>query len=322
VHRETTGAPQLPEAMKGLVKYEIVMATVSFALIFLAGVAGHMAVQAGSDQKTVDPIVHAAILILFCFFGFSCIGLMLHVFTVLQIAIGNGNAPMIRFLTLHETGVIFAAWGFLGMGALVAIPFALEDAGFHLPLRSEGVLAADLGMTIDEVKQKSTIKMRDPRHMADGSYMGVEKMVFEFRIGDSPVRFPQSRYYWLETPKNDPHISVLNVGITPRKMPRRDLDTFQHAAQSQLFANGWMPGHYVAHSEETVRLWGGKHTSEDGRYWLKGDTVLSFERNRIDEEKPNEPFDSGEYIVDIHLESKDKYRDVVFESSAWSPDRK
>jgi hypothetical protein len=161
--------------MKGLVKFEIVVAAVSFCLIFVAGVIGRLAVQAGNDPKTVDPTVRAAILIFFCLFGFSCIGLMLHVFTVLQIAIGNRNAPMIRFLTLHETGVTFAVWGFLGIGALVAIPFALEDAGFHLPLRSEGVLAADIGMTIDEVKQKSTIKMRDPRHMTDGSYMGVER---------------------------------------------------------------------------------------------------------------------------------------------------
>jgi len=308
--------------MKGLVKFQIAVAAVSLGLIFLAGIAGHLAVQTGSDQNTVDPIVRAAMLILFCVFGFCCIGLMLHVFTVLQTAIGNGNAPMIRFLVVHETGVTFAVWGFLGIGALIAVPFALEDAGFQLPLRSQGTLVADIGMTIAEVKQKSTIKMRAPRHMADGSRMGVEEVVFEFRIGDPPVSFAQSRYYWLETPRNDPRISVMNIGITPRKMPKTKLDAFQYAAQSQLFANGWMPGHYVADSEETVRLWGGKRTTQDGRYWLKGDTVLSFERNRMDEEKRDEPPDSGEYVLNIHLEPKAKYRDVIFEPSAWSPDPK
>ncbi|HLJ44434.1 MAG TPA: hypothetical protein VKU01_00415 [Bryobacteraceae bacterium] len=300
-------------------KFEIVLATISFVSIFLAGVAGHLVVLAGGDPKTVDVIVKAAILALFCFFGFSCIGLMLHVFTVLQTGIGNANAPLIRFLTQHETGVTFAVWGFLGLGALVAMPFALQEAGFHLPLRSQGILVADIGMTIDDVKARSTIKMPDPRHMADGSRLGVQDMVFEFRIGDSSVRFPLSRYYWIEAPKEDSRVSMLNIGITPRKMPKPDLDAFQHAAQAQLFANGWMPGHYVADSEETVRLWGGKRTTQDGRYWLRGNTVLSFERKRMDDEKPDEPPDSGEFIVDIHLEPKGRNRDLVFEPSAWTP---
>src|SRR5437868_7989526 len=97
--------------------------------------------------------------------------------------------------------------------------------------------------------------------MGGGSRMGVEQMVFDFQIGDSTVRFPQSRYYWLETPKNDPHISVLNIGITPRKMPKPELDAFQRAAQQQLSNDGWMPGHYLARSAETIRLWGGSRTA-------------------------------------------------------------
>jgi hypothetical protein len=285
-------------------------------------VAGHLAIQGGSDPKTVDPLVHAAILLFFCFFGFSCIGLMVHVFTVLQIGMGNGNAPMVRFLALHETGVIFAIWGFLGIGTLVALPFALQEAGFHLPLHSQGILAADIGMTIDEIKQRSTIKIAELQQTYGGSWKSVEEIVFEFRIGDSPLRFPLSRYYWLETPKNDPRVSVMNIGITPRKLPKTDFEAFQRAAQTQLFANGWMPGHLVADSEETVRLWGGKRTSQDGRYWLKGNTVLSFERKRMDEAKRDEPPDSGEYIVDIHLERKGENRDLVFEPSAWSPERR
>jgi hypothetical protein len=93
----------------------------------------------------------------------------------------------------------------------------------------------------------------------------------------------------LETPKNDPRISVLNVGITPRKMPNRELEAFRRATPEQLSADGWMPGHYLADSEETVRLWAGQRTSGDGRYWLKGGTLLSMETKRMDEEKRDEP---------------------------------
>src|SRR3954449_10375570 len=135
---------------------------------------------------------------------------------------------------------------------------------FRLPLgASKGVLSANIGMTVDEVKKVSTIKMKEPRLMGDGSRMGVEQMVFEFRIAGSSVRFPQSRYYWLETPKNDPHVTVLNIGITPRKMFKPELEAFQYTAQKQLFDDGWMPGHYLAASKETVLLWGRHQTSGD-----------------------------------------------------------
>jgi len=305
--------------MKGLVKAEVLVAAISFALIFLSGVVGHFIALAGADEKTVDMGVKAAILLFFCLFGFSLIGLMLHVFIVMQAGAGNGNVPMIRFLADHEAALTFGAWGFLALGTMVALPFALYDIGFRLPLRSQGVLSADIGMTIEEVKQRSSIKMKEPSLLPDGSRKSVEDMVFEFRIGDSAVRFPKSRYYLLQTAKNDPHISVLHIGITPEKMSKAATDTFQRAAQTLLSTNGWMPGHYIADSEETVRLWGGKHTSGDGRYWAKGNTVLIFERSRMDDEKPDEPPDSGEYIIAIQMRSKDAYPDLVFERSAWPP---
>jgi hypothetical protein len=110
--------------------------------------------------------------------------------------------------------------------------------------------------------------------MPDGSRKGAEQVEFEFQVADSNIRFPLSRYYWIETGKNDLHIAVINVGITPRKMAKRELAAFQGAAQAQFFADGWMSGHYVADSDKTVRLWAGKHTSGDGRYWRKGGTVL------------------------------------------------
>ena len=276
--------------MKSLVKFEVVTAVSSFALIFVAGVAGHLAAQAGMDAKIAERGAQAAMLVLFCFFGFACIGLMIHVFTVMQVTgIGNGQVPMIRFLRDHEAPVTFAAWGFLGLGTLIAMPFALHDIGFRLPLRSRGVLVADIGMTLDEVTSRSTIKM----HMRNGSDLAIEDVVFEFRIGDSGMRFPLSRYYWIETRPNDRHVYRMNIGITPEKMSKADLDAFQHTLQVQLVADGWMPGHYVADSEETVHMWGGRRTSQDGRYWLRRNTVLSFERKRMDESKPDEPPDAG-----------------------------
>lgn len=305
---------------KLLPKLEIIAAAVSFALIFATGMARQIAIRAGIDQETADTLTRLAVLLLFLVLGFSLIGLMVHAFIVLQFRIGNGAIPAIRLLADHETGVTFAFWGFLGLGALIALPFALADMGMKLPLaNSRGVLSADIGMTIDEVKQRSTLQFKEPRVMGDGSRMGVEEVVFDYQMGNSAVHFPQSRYYWLETGKGDPHITVLNIGITPEKMPKLQLDAFQKRQQEQLLADGWMPGHYIAKSEETVQLWGGKRTAGDGRYWAKGNTLLIFERSRMDEEKRDEPPGSGEYILYINLRPMGHDPDLVFETSAWPP---
>ena len=306
-------------ASKALVKFEIVAAILAFALIFICGLLRQIAIRFGIEEKMADMLTRGSILLLFCVFGFACIGLMVHAFVALQIRVGNGAAPMIRFLADHETGVTFAFWAFLGLGTLIALPFMLKDlVGFEVPLASSrGVLVADIGMTIDEVKARSTLKIKEPRVMGDGSRMGVEDLVFEYRIGDSAMRFPQSRYYWLETKKDDPQISVLNIGITPKKMPKLDLDAFQHKVQTELLADGWTPGHYLAESEETVRLWSGRRTAGDGRYWAKGNTLLIFERNRMDEEKRGEAPGTGEFILYIHLRPKAQDDKLVFERSAW-----
>jgi hypothetical protein len=307
--------------MKLLPTLEAIAAIVSFLLIFAVALGRQLALSAGANQKTVDALALAGILLFFTIFAFACIGLMLHVFVVLQARIGNSALPMVRFLTDHETGVTFGIWGFLGLGSLIALPAAwIGLSGFQMPLgKSQGVLVADIGMTIEQVKTRSTLKIKDPRHMGDGSYLGVEDRVFEYRIGDSAVRFPDSRYYWLSTPVDDTHIKELNIGITPRKIPKPELESFQHRLQAELNADGWMPGHYLAKSEETVTLWGGQRTTGDGRYWLKGNTLLIFETSRMDEEKRDEPPGSGEFILNLAIRPKSDHADLVFERSAWTP---
>jgi hypothetical protein len=305
--------------MKPLVKFELIVAPASFALIFVSGIAGHGAVLAGVDSKTAERFVYAFILFFFCCFGFSLIGLMLHAFTALQIGMGNGRSSFIQFLAQHETGITFAVWGFLGVGTLIAAPFALYEAGWRLPLRSRGALIADIGMTMSEVQQRSTIPWREPTHMGDGSYMIVEDMTFDYQIGNSSVRFPLSRYFWLRTNAKDARLADINIGVNPEKLPLPEIEAFERAAHLQLHNNGWMPGQYVAYSEETIHMWGGKRTTGDGRFWLKNDTVISFERKRMDDEVRDEPPGSCLFIVDLHFWPKSEHTEVVFEPSAWRP---
>jgi hypothetical protein len=208
------------------------------------------------------------------------------------------------------------------MPALVAL-LAFSHSCGSLPSwvgarRSAGVLTADIGMTFEEVQRRSTLRIKDPRLMGDGSRMCVERETFEFHIADSRVTFPGSRYYWLESGKaGDPRLVVLNIGITPDKLAKPELARFQRRIQAELRADGWMPGHYVAKTEETRRLWGGSKTAGDGRYWAKGDSLLIFETSRMDEAKAGEPPDSGEFVLNIAMRPKSHEPTLVFERSAW-----
>jgi hypothetical protein len=311
-----------------LARLETITAASSFALIFVMGLLRQVLLHLGMEQKAVDTFTQIGVLALFFIFGFSCIGLLIHVFVVLQTKAGNSAAPMVRFMATHETGVTIGFWCFLGLGLVIALPFALQDMiGFKMPIGgSKGVLVADIGMTIAEVRKSSTVKIKDDVSAdRDGSTRIVEQKVFDYKVGTSAVHFPESRYYWIETgKKNDPKIVALNIGITPRKMPMPELKVFQHRLQTDLFNDGWIPGHYVAQTEETVHRWSGERTTGDGRFWLRGDTVLIFETNRMDEQKRDEPPGSGEYILYLDLRpkkdqmnSKGTEPKMVFEPSAW-----
>ncbi|HEY3742471.1 MAG TPA: hypothetical protein VGL53_21630, partial [Bryobacteraceae bacterium] len=288
--------------MRALAKIELIAAIVAFGLIFVCGYIGQLAVGRGYAKAAVDTAVHGAILALFVIFGFCLIGLLLHVFIVLQVRMGNGAEPMVRFLYAHETALTLAVWGFLRLGTLVALPAILQNMmGFEEPVeKSHGALVADIGMTFDEVRQRSTFPVQDGSAVYGGRQLAHETVVFDYRIGDSGMQFPQSRYYWLESRKEDPRrIVEINIGITPRKLPKPDLLAFQDRVRDQLVKDGWMPGHYIADSEKTITLWAGKRTTGEGRYWLRRNTVLILETNRVDEEVKDEPPGSGAFILYI-----------------------
>src|SRR5262249_51747932 len=103
----------------------------------------------------------------------------------------------------------------------------LELFGCQMPLRSKGTLVAEIGMTFDEVKRRSTFEIKEPYRMSDGTYRDTDDVVFDYRIGDSSVVFPVCRYHWLVTRKSDPQrLAEINIGISPRKMPHAELETF------------------------------------------------------------------------------------------------
>jgi hypothetical protein len=300
--------------MKSLTRVEIAVACISFAGIFVVGIAGKL-------LPAMQSAVPVLILLLFFLFGFACIGLMIHAFIALQAGIGNAGLPMVRFLREHERGVTYGAWGFLGVGVLIAAPFALHDMGleFKLPVaKAKGLLVADIGMTLDDVQRRSTIRLAKTFTDPSGQTYCIGRIVFDYQMNDSAIRFPQSRYYWMTTAKHHPHLNALNIGITPEKLPRSELNAFRRRMRQALKDDGWMPGHFVYTKEEDIHLVGGR-TIGDGRYWLKHDTLLIFEENRMDDQKPGEDrATAGQWILYIDLRPRDHEPRLVFEASAWT----
>jgi hypothetical protein len=183
---------------------------------------------------------------------------------------------------------------------------SLAALAIYLAMRNqpEGVLSANIGMSVDDVVAQSTLGMKPIRTMGDNSLMSVEETkTFEFHIAGTTVRFPHCRYYWIETPKNSRHIHVLNVGISPRKMPKPELESFQQEQQQKLRGDGWIPGHYVAKDEETVRMWSGHRTTGDGRYWKKGPTLIIFEVSQMDDTN---------FVLSLYLRPQDYDASLVF----------
>jgi hypothetical protein len=93
-------------------------------------------------------------------------------------------------MTLAKLETITAASSF----ALVfALPFALQDMiGLKMPIGgSKGVLVADIGMTLAEVRSQSTVKIKDEvSHNVDGSTRVVEQKVFDYKSESPRARCP------------------------------------------------------------------------------------------------------------------------------------
>ena len=96
--------------------------------------------------------------------------------------------------------------------------------------------------------------------MKDGTIRDTQADVFDYRIGDSGMVFPLSRYYWLVTRKHDPeHIEEINIGINAgEKLPMTELQEIpRRKLQEQLDAR-WLdaPGHYIGEVRRSRAIMG------------------------------------------------------------------
>ncbi|MGH6726568.1 MAG: hypothetical protein ACREB8_08490 [Pseudolabrys sp.] len=269
------------------------------AIIVLAAV-GNVLHDSGyiADGSISQRAAQIVFFTLFLAFTFSTIPFGLKLFLAGQVAVGNGEVGLIRAVAAHQAAIVVGAWLFLGLGLAIAIPAAIQD-GFlgSAPSTaaagpSQGTLVAEPGMSVDAMRQRSSLKINgapDTVFAAGG--------VFDVTVGDTGLTIPGCRYYFITTSSNDrAHIDMMSIGTSSHKVPRAELEAANAALRARLAARGWLAGREVYRDAPDRTLHGGATRGEFGAIWRKGDTVLHILKRRMDDAKPNEPRDAGEWI--------------------------
>lgn len=256
---------------------------------------------------------------MFLAMGFAGLPLMLRLFLAGQRHIGHAAHPLVRTLAEHETFVVVAFWSMGLIGLAVAMPVAIKDGFFGpgarawlettLAGKSRGVLVANVGMTVDEIRRRSTLPVAQARaERLTGSSNLIAEIVFDLQIGDTGTRFERCRYYFVVTrPRGDLHVESMNVGVSPRAWTRAELDEEMTRTRARLRADGWAMGRYVYRTPEEIALHGGKTSAGEGFYWLKGEALLHLEPKRVDEEQRGEdPGTAGRWMLAVQLTERTK----------------
>ena len=101
---------------------------------------------------------------------------------------------------------------------------------------SRGVLTANVGMTLEDIRRRSTLPMSEPRgESLTGSSRLAADVVFDLDIADTGTRFPECRYYFIVTRSHgDPHVESMNVGVSPHAMTRPEHEDERRRVQERL----------------------------------------------------------------------------------------
>ena len=269
------------------------------------------------ERPALELPMKVAVFSLFLVMGFSGLALMLRLFVAGQRKIGNEAHPLVRLFVEHDTAVMLGLFGLCAAGLALAIPAAIKDGFFGADAqrsvaaafrpRSAGVLVANVGMALDDVRRRSTVTVPEgTRSVLDGSTTVIADTVFDFEIADTGMRFPGSRYFFLVTRKaGDPRLESMNVGVSPDALPRPAFDEFRRRAREQFEADGWTSGRFVYRTAEEQRLHGGMTSSGEGSFWLKGEALVSFEPKRVDDaQRGEDPRTAGQWILALSISAR------------------
>lgn len=150
---------------------------------------------------------------LFLAFGFSLVPVLVKLVIAAQVRGGNQGLGIVGAVIRHQNGIVWAMWGVMLAGTLIAVPAAIYGGLFgDAPKRaidrmlvgpSRGRLVARPGMTLEDLVRQSTLPL-DLKH-ANAAIAGGNEGPFEFAIPGTGISFARARYYFMTTSSADPN---------------------------------------------------------------------------------------------------------------------
>jgi hypothetical protein len=257
-------------------------------------------------------------LVLVAALAFSAVPMMVKAVLGFQKTVGNQDVGAIKTAIANEKYIVFVLWGLMAAGLAIAIPAAMQDnfmgAGSIDAASgpSEGKLVARPGMLVEDMIRQSSLKLQrnaelpaqniNPLPLAGGAN-------FDFEIAGTGFVVPNCKYYFVSTFTRDPtRVEALNIGTSPHKVSRAEVEQENAALRARLAAAGWQTGHEEYKTEEDQTLHEGKTRGDEGRHWLKDDVILDIANRRMDDEVPGEDkATAGEWIQYLDVWPRNDY---------------
>ncbi len=303
--------------MLSLRAHALICAGLFGAIILLAAIGN--AVQAAGIFKN-PAALQTPMLVLFVAltvaFAFSAVAVMVKLVLGFQKAVGNQDVAAVKAALAHEKHIIWATWALMFAGLVIAVPAAFMDWSSNITVAesgpSEGRLVAAPNMLIADMAKRSTLKLQrnadlpeqdiNPLPIAGGAN-------FDFEVAGTGFVISNCKYYFVSNYTHDPaRIEAINVGTSPHKVSRAEIDQADADLRARLAAAGWLTGHEVYKTEKDQTLHGGATEGPEGTLWLKNSVALDIERRRIDEEAAGEDkATAGEWIQFVEVWARDNY---------------
>jgi hypothetical protein len=185
-----------------------------------------------------------------------------------------------------------------GSLAALAVLAACQDLDKLLVGGSKGTLVAAPGMTFDEVKARSSLKLDGMADLGDEKVIALsDAAAFDFELAGMGIRFERCRYYALWNQKPDPGISYILIQAT-KNVSWAAIKRELQKTQDKLKTDGWVPltGPDGRGAEEKLRddLAEGAPAREIAYRWKKGDIILTLAARRFPQTIAGENPDVGE----------------------------
>jgi hypothetical protein len=109
-----------------------IMAAASVVMMVATAVVGSILEARGSASPSVKIAVIVSGVSAFVVLAAAIPPLALRAFLAGQVAIGNGEYPLVTLLVRHEASIVRAFWVLMAAGMAIALPVILRELGFKV----------------------------------------------------------------------------------------------------------------------------------------------------------------------------------------------